>query len=389
MSPAVSRTTTARWSTDRDGRPVPGRQDVADHRAAAGRPAAAGGHPGVDAGDRHGDPEAARPAPPRAGRRAARRRVRPRRARRLRRSSSPSSCCSTRACPAPASSCSCWTTRAAGWTRSTARPSGRRSGRSASGSWSRPACCIVPIDAAVLMEATAASHLRAVPTILATRRSPTWCGCGSSGATSGPDEPALLLLCPVKCESYFADNGGRRDQSAALLQWVRQVYQQVIEAVPERGPRRARHPHRLRPGGHHRLRGDPARGVAARPRRAGRAELLRALRGAAARRAVDQGHRGHDDRAVPAAGRGAAQGRAAGGRRRSRTRPRPRRPSPSATRASSATSGTSSAASGSCATTRPGSGRGRRAGRRAGARADRRSWTTWPGATHSERVHQW
>jgi len=36
----------------------------------------------------------------------------------------------------------------------------------------------------------------------------------------------------VKCESYFADNGGRRDLSGQLLQWVTKVYQQVIEAVP-------------------------------------------------------------------------------------------------------------------------------------------------------------
>jgi hypothetical protein len=47
-----------------------------------------------------------------------------------------------------------------------------------------------------------------------------------------PDEPALLLLCPVKCESYFADNGGRRDLSATLFQWISKVYQHVIEAVP-------------------------------------------------------------------------------------------------------------------------------------------------------------
>lgn len=91
---------------------------------------------------------------------------------------------------------------------------------------------VVPVDAAVLMEATATSHLRAVPTILAIPQVTDVVRLWLKRRNERPDEPALLLLCPVKCESYFADNGGRRDLSATLLQWVRKVYQQVIEAVP-------------------------------------------------------------------------------------------------------------------------------------------------------------
>ena len=45
------------------------------------------------------------------------------------------------------------------------------------------------------------------------RRGPAWL----KRRNERPDEPALLLFCPVKCESYFADNGGRRDLSATLL----------------------------------------------------------------------------------------------------------------------------------------------------------------------------
>lgn len=91
---------------------------------------------------------------------------------------------------------------------------------------------IVPIDAAVLMEATATTHLRSVPTILAVPQVTDVVRLWLKRRNERPDEPALLLLCPVKCESYFADNGGRRDLSGALLQWVSKVYQQVIEAVP-------------------------------------------------------------------------------------------------------------------------------------------------------------
>jgi hypothetical protein len=91
---------------------------------------------------------------------------------------------------------------------------------------------VVPIDAAVLMEATATSHLRSVPSILAIPQVTDVVRLWLKRRNERPDEPALLLLCPVKCESYFADNGGRRDLSATLLQWVSKVYQQVIEAVP-------------------------------------------------------------------------------------------------------------------------------------------------------------
>ena len=91
---------------------------------------------------------------------------------------------------------------------------------------------VVPIDAAVLMEATASSHLRSVPTILAVPQVTDVVRLWLKRRNERPDEPALLLLCPVKCESYFDDNGGRRDLSGPLLQWVSKVYQQVIEAVP-------------------------------------------------------------------------------------------------------------------------------------------------------------
>ncbi|MGI9000898.1 MAG: hypothetical protein ACR2GH_04455 [Pseudonocardia sp.] len=95
---------------------------------------------------------------------------------------------------------------------------------------------IVPIDAAVLMEATNASHLRAMPAILATTQVDDVVRSWLTERKRRPDEPGLLLLCPVKCESYFTDNGGDRDDSANLLGWVRRVYRDVIDAVPAEAP---------------------------------------------------------------------------------------------------------------------------------------------------------
>jgi hypothetical protein len=86
------------------------------------------------------------------------------------------------------------------------------------------------------MEATTASHLRNVPTILGTPQVTDVVRSWLKRRNERPDEPALLMICPVKCESYFDDNGGRRDLSATLLQWVRRVYRQVIELAPNEAP---------------------------------------------------------------------------------------------------------------------------------------------------------
>ncbi|MFN2495330.1 MAG: hypothetical protein ABR608_05410 [Pseudonocardiaceae bacterium] len=95
---------------------------------------------------------------------------------------------------------------------------------------------IIPIDAAVLMEPTAPDHFRAVPSILTTPEVSEVVREWLKERNWRAAEPALLLICPVKCESYFNDNGGRRDESAELLQVVRRTYADMIEDVPEEAP---------------------------------------------------------------------------------------------------------------------------------------------------------
>jgi len=93
---------------------------------------------------------------------------------------------------------------------------------------------LIPIDAAVLMEASEGGQRHAVPHILMTEvvewAAESW---AKSRAWERPEEPALLLLCPVKCESYFADNGGRRDMGEDLLRRVGELYGDIIKAVRE------------------------------------------------------------------------------------------------------------------------------------------------------------
>lgn len=43
----------------------------------------------------------------------------------------------------------------------------------------------------------------------------------------------LLLFVPVKCETYFNDNGGKKDESQKLYDQFKKYYQEVIEAARE------------------------------------------------------------------------------------------------------------------------------------------------------------
>lgn len=95
---------------------------------------------------------------------------------------------------------------------------------------------LVPIDAPVLMEAVESRHKQALPSILTTHEvgkiARTWAKRRGLDAPA----PAMLLLCPLKCESYFADNGGRRDRSVDLMKLVQHVYADTIRAVREEAP---------------------------------------------------------------------------------------------------------------------------------------------------------
>jgi len=96
---------------------------------------------------------------------------------------------------------------------------------------------ILPIDAVVLLE---------TPTDLARWRNrylqierikifiEHW---AKHRAAAKHKDPALLVLAPVKCESYFSDNGGDNDRSEELRSRTYEAYRDVIDAYRnEYGP---------------------------------------------------------------------------------------------------------------------------------------------------------
>lgn len=94
---------------------------------------------------------------------------------------------------------------------------------------------IVPVDATLLMEARLSSHdaiVRAVSYIEAVERVvEAWAASRHSQAAR-----CSLALVPVRCESYFSDNGGRVDKSAELEARTRDMYQPVIRSAEKNHP---------------------------------------------------------------------------------------------------------------------------------------------------------
>lgn len=95
---------------------------------------------------------------------------------------------------------------------------------------------IVPVESAIMMEASYGRHKKAVPSILNTFEIEQVARDWAKARAACPDEPGLLLFCPVKCESYFADNGGLRDSSSQLFNAFRDHYEGVLNAVRGEAP---------------------------------------------------------------------------------------------------------------------------------------------------------
>ncbi len=95
---------------------------------------------------------------------------------------------------------------------------------------------LVPIDATLLMETQTDEHDQALDKLLTVAQVKKVVRMWAKGRNQHAAEPATLLLCPVKCETYFADNGGLRNASRRLLERVRQVYATVITTVKGEAP---------------------------------------------------------------------------------------------------------------------------------------------------------
>lgn len=98
---------------------------------------------------------------------------------------------------------------------------------------------LVPIDSAVLMEAVTPWQRAAAGDLLGLvdveRVGRDW----AKHRAARPDEPAVLVLAPLKCEKYFDDNGGLRRDGARLRERVREKYEGLLRIVADETGERA------------------------------------------------------------------------------------------------------------------------------------------------------
>jgi hypothetical protein len=91
---------------------------------------------------------------------------------------------------------------------------------------------IIPVDAAVVMEANLAAERASWPYILTEEDVRAVVMDWAAARVTRPQEPAMLMICPIKCETYFPDNGGNRDDSAELEKRIRSIYAETLAHVP-------------------------------------------------------------------------------------------------------------------------------------------------------------
>ncbi|MGP4022438.1 hypothetical protein [Actinomadura sp. 3N407] len=90
---------------------------------------------------------------------------------------------------------------------------------------------LMPIDAAVLMEASTPAQRAAVPDLLGLTDVEAVAERWAKTRNQRPAEPAVLLLAPLKCEKYFADNGGAGHEAGRVRKEVREKYKEVRRIV--------------------------------------------------------------------------------------------------------------------------------------------------------------
>lgn len=121
-----------------------------------------------------------------------------------------------------------------GWLNPETRSSGRAAEWDECQSWmEESAVLIVPIDATIVMESVTGSDLqdawRTLETELTADVARKWVQ-----SKIQQSEPGLLILAPVKCESYFNDNGGTKDKSEALFEKiVNRFYSELVQVIRE------------------------------------------------------------------------------------------------------------------------------------------------------------
>lgn len=95
---------------------------------------------------------------------------------------------------------------------------------------------LLVVDASLIMEASSSREKRAIDSILNIAETEQIVEEWAKARHELPTEPALVIICPVKCESYFKDNGVGCDKSEELYQKIWQLYEDLVNTIIDEDP---------------------------------------------------------------------------------------------------------------------------------------------------------
>lgn len=95
---------------------------------------------------------------------------------------------------------------------------------------------LVPVDATVVMEAVTRDQVYTARELLAVEEVADRVRRWAKGRARHRLEPAMLVLVPVKCESYLADSGAARDRSEELASRCHKWYEVLADCARREAP---------------------------------------------------------------------------------------------------------------------------------------------------------
>ncbi|MEU2283235.1 hypothetical protein ABZ614_15125 [Streptomyces sp. NPDC013178] len=94
---------------------------------------------------------------------------------------------------------------------------------------------ILPVDSVLLMDA-GDSHAHLLTAHLSVSQIEQVVQRWAKNRRERPGEPAMVIFCPVKCETYLSDSGSLQDHSAQLRQQLCEQFSEVLETIREAAP---------------------------------------------------------------------------------------------------------------------------------------------------------
>lgn len=92
---------------------------------------------------------------------------------------------------------------------------------------------VLVVDASLVMEASRSDEKKAIDTILQIYETQEIVEAWAKERHEDSEEPALIVICPVKCESYFNDNGGKHDCAEKLYDKIMELYGPLVDSIKE------------------------------------------------------------------------------------------------------------------------------------------------------------